>query len=96
MKPGDTVYSTKDCGDIFEGRHVTIPSGIQGTLVRYFYRQDPHERPHMAEIAIPDSPGQKILTCRAEEIDTFWTLDAPPPPPKRMSIWERLRENPYA
>lgn len=102
MKPGTVVYSTSDCGDHWEGKSVVIPKGIKGIFqgVREHPPQGGHEIGRRAFIEVPDSPGQKLLCCMPNEIDTFWSTEPPPPPPPppppRPTVWSRLRENPYA
>ncbi len=104
MKKGTTVYSTNDCGDFYEGQHVVIPKGIKGTFLGIWEHPDLGGYPVglRAFISIPDSPGQKQLCCQPDAIETFWTTEKPPPeppaPPKpyhKLSVWERLRQNPY-
>ena len=98
MEPGTTVYSTNDCGDYYEGKSVVIPKGIPATFEGI--KVCPQVKELRAFFAIPTSPGQKMLTCRPEQIGTFWSETPPPPPgPKpygQLNVWERLRRNPYA
>lgn len=95
MKPGTTVYSTSDCGDFYEGRSVVIPKGIPATFEGI--RECPQVRAPRAYFSIPTSPGQKVLTCEPSQIDVFWSETPPtePIPYARLSVWERLRRNPY-
>jgi hypothetical protein len=83
--PGRRLWSRDNCGDFYEGKHVTIPRNTEGYFVGYFDRDDgAYGISRMARIDIPTSPGQKSLTCRAAEIDVFWR----PTPPR--TVWETV------
>jgi hypothetical protein len=110
FEPGTVLYFTSDLGDYNSElkESFVVPKGTPGILTRYFYRDDgPNGKPYMAEIAVPTSPAQKVLTVRAEEISTFYTMEppahlptpvgapSPEPPPDLLASpnrWERLRQ----
>lgn len=108
MRRGTTVYSKSACGDWTpETGSVVIPKGIKATYdgIREHPPSGGIPVGKRAFFLIPDSPGQKMLCCCPDQIDTFWSRapikpDPPPPPPppapyEKLSCWERLRRNPY-
>lgn len=79
---GTKLRLRKDLGDrdIAANKSVVVPTGTPATLKRYFRRAvtsleevGPSEPGlDFAEIVIPASPGQKVLTTKVSELELFW------------------------